>query len=278
MVNDAELPSFLHPPVGEVALGVQFESLDELDARHVGLIAEAFSARFPDFAAQAPLGPQIERFDGLPTGIPFGFTMVSPPVFPRLWMLTPDSTQLVQFQRDRLMHNWRRTAPDAAYPRYASLRDAFREDWQSVASVAAEVSRSELRTTQCEVTYVNLIEADGVAGQCPYPSDIFSFLGNSKLNSVNSSFENVTYARSSVVMSKNSAAPARGRFYIELGTGTNNSTGGRVFQLSLTVRGAPQAGGLDGALAFCDFAHEVIVRSFAELTTPEMHRKWGRQT
>jgi hypothetical protein len=98
------------------------------------------------------------------------------------------------------------------------------------------------------------------------------------LKAVDSTFENVTYARSSIVTSKNPKAPARGRFYIELGTGVSNATGARVFQLTLTVRGAPQTGGLDGALAFCDFGHEVIVRSFAELTTPKMHAKWERQT
>ncbi len=278
MVNDAELPSFKHPPVGEVALGVQFEDLDGLDARHVGTIANAFSPRFPVYSAQGLINPQIERFDGLPTGVQFGFTMVAPPVFPRLWLMTHDGTQLVQIQRDRLMHNWRRTTPGTTYPRYAALREQFREDWRLVAGIAADVDGSELRTTQCEVTYANLIEQEGPADRCAYPSDIFSFLGNSTLNAVDSSFENVTYSRSSIVASKNSAAPARGRFYIELGTGVSNPTGARVFQLSLTVRGAPQAAGLDGALAFCDFAHEVIVRSFAELTTPKMHEKWERQT
>ncbi len=278
MVNDVELPSFKHPPVGEVALGVQFEDLDGLDARHVGQIAEAFKPRFPVYTAQGPLNPQIERFDGLPTGVQFGFTMVSPPVFPRLWLMKEDGTQLVQVQRDRLMHNWRRTTPDTTYPRYAALREQFQEDWQLIASVAAGVDDSEVRTTQCEVSYVNLIEQEGPAGQCAYPSDIFSFLGDSSLKAVDSTFENVTYARSSIVTSKNPKAPARGRFYIELGTGVSNATGARVFQLTLTVRGAPQTGGLDGALAFCDFGHEVIVRSFAELTTPKMHAKWERQT
>ena len=278
MVNDVELPSFKRPPIGEVALGVQFEDLNGLDARHVGAIADAFKSRFPVYSAQGPLNPQIERFDGLPTGVQFGFTMVAPPVFPRLWLMKDDGTELVQIQRDRLMHNWRRAAPDTTYPRYAALREQFREDWRLVAGIAAGVNGSELRTTQCEVSYVNLIEQEGVGGNCAYPSDIFSFLGDSSLHAVNSAFENVTYAHSSIVTSKNSGAPARGRFYIELGTGMSNPTGARVFQLSLTVRGAPQAGGLDGALAFCDFAHEVIVRSFAELTTPKMHAKWERQT
>jgi uncharacterized protein (TIGR04255 family) len=277
MPKDVELPSFTSPPVGEVVIGIQFEQLHGLDARHIGKVAEAFSGRLPSFAAHPLLDPQIERFDRLPAGIPFGFSMVEPPVFPRLWFMRGDGSELVQIQRDRLMHNWRRMAPQAAYPRYPQLREQFIEDWQTLSRVVAEIDGSQLRTTQCEVMYLNLIDpqAPGM-GSCPYPANIFSFLSESPLTCADAKFESTSYTRTSIVNSADTSAPERGRFYIEMGTGLNADTGRRMFNLNLTVRGAPRDEGLEGALKFSDFAHEIIVRSFAELTTEDMHTKWGR--
>ncbi len=49
-----------------------------------------------------------------------------------------------------------------------------------------------------------------------------------------------------------------------------------ILRLSLTARGAPRGGGIDGVRAFFEVGHEWIVRGFTSLTTPAMHRIWER--
>ena len=49
-----------------------------------------------------------------------------------------------------------------------------------------------------------------------------------------------------------------------------------MFLLSLTVRGAPLGDGLPGVLSFFDCGREWIVKTFATVTTSEMHKVWER--
>ena len=188
MANDAALPSFSSPPVAEVAIGAQFENLHALDARHIGAIAATFADRLPGFAAHPPLNAQLERFDGLPLGLPFNFALISPPVFPRLWFLISVGTQFVQVQRDRLMQNWRRMSPTTTYPRYEQLREEFVADWRALERIASDVHGDKLQPTQCEVMYVNPIEPEGPPSSCAYPSDIFAFLAPAALSGADAAF------------------------------------------------------------------------------------------
>jgi hypothetical protein len=53
--------------------------------------------------------------------------------------------------------------------------------------------------------------------------------------------------------------------------------GRKVLLMTLTVRGAPADTSRDGAVEFMNGAREHIVRTFTEMTTPEMHEKWQRR-
>jgi hypothetical protein len=57
----------------------------------------------------------------------------------------------------------------------------------------------------------------------------------------------------------------------------HTATHAAVLRLDLTVRGKPAEETVDSALAFLDDGRSAIVKSFAELTTPEMHEQWGRR-
>ena len=72
-------------------------------------------------------------------------------------------------------------------------------------------------------------------------------------------------------------ATLAGRLFVEVTSGVNTTTKKLSYQFGLTLRGAPLAQDLASVLQFFDFARARIVRTFAELTTPEMHKKWERQ-
>lgn len=63
-----------------------------------------------------------------------------------------------------------------------------------------------------------------------------------------------------------------GRLYATLHPVAHLTDGAPMFLLDLTARGQVGEG-----VEFFDLGREWIVRSFAELTTPTMHKIWGRR-
>jgi uncharacterized protein (TIGR04255 family) len=156
------LPEYASPPVFEVALGVQFERL-EMRAAHLGSIWAHFRDRFPKTEEHPPLSNIVEQFglrEASPVDIEFGLGQI--PV-PRCWFLSGDGTQLIQVQQDRFVQNWRKLDKPVTYPRYETLRKAFALDLKRFDQALKSENLGTPNINQCEVTYVDHIECDGVA-------------------------------------------------------------------------------------------------------------------
>ena len=50
-----------------------------------------------------------------------------------------------------------------------------------------------------------------------------------------------------------------------------------IVSLTITVRGLPYPANIDGILAFLDDGSDIAVQAFVDLTTEDMHRKWGME-
>ena len=72
-----------------------------------GEVWALFRKDYPRVEELAPLQPMFETF-GLPQGgqIGFGITMGAPRN--RFWFISSSGDELIQFQQDRLLHNWRK--------------------------------------------------------------------------------------------------------------------------------------------------------------------------
>src|SRR5262245_52630166 len=120
----SSLPEFERPPIDEVAIGVQFEALQQYHVAHAGLFWSRIRNRYPFAEDQPPLAPQVESPDPQPArqGITIqpGLTIV------RNWFLDDKKTQLIQLQRDRFIRNWRQLQGDETYPRFGYLIQEFR--------------------------------------------------------------------------------------------------------------------------------------------------------
>lgn len=277
MTELSQLPSFRRPPLGEVVLVLQFEQLAKLDLRHIGDLASRFGDKYAKFDTHAPLDPTVERFDGPRAGRAMKIEMVDVPLFPRIWLTDISGEELVQIQRDRLMHNWRHTPIGAEYPRYPRLRDQFATDWAVLSEFIAERQLGELLPTQCEVAYVNQIEIGSGELAHDDPSRYFSFFNPVVASYGQAEFEAVTFSMSGVAKENTARGVQVGRLFVEVTSGVNIARRKPTYQFSLTLRGAPLARDLDGVLAFFDFARQRIVRAFTELTTSGMHKVWERQ-
>src|SRR4030042_1345777 len=94
---DAPRPDFVSPPVVEVALSVQFESLGKLRTPQLGSLWQEFRDRFPVTEEPPPLDAVVERF-GAPRvrkGVARIEMLESPPT-PRCWFLNEAGTELIQ--------------------------------------------------------------------------------------------------------------------------------------------------------------------------------------
>jgi hypothetical protein len=74
----------------------------------------------------------------------------------RYWFLTPDKTELIQFQQDRFIHNWRKVInKNNEYPRFEAVIEKFSDEARSLDSYFLDKGWGPITPTQCEVTYVN---------------------------------------------------------------------------------------------------------------------------
>lgn len=273
---DAPRPDFSDPPVVEVALSVQFDSLIKLRTPQLGLLWREFRDRFPITEEHAPLDAVVERFGArrVRKGVARIEILESPPT-PRCWFLDEAGTELIQVQHDRFVHNWRKAGTEAEYPRYEHIRSTFEQELRRFDEFLAREQIGEFTPNQCEVTYVNhIVGGKGWQAHGDLGNVITVFQ-----RSFSDEFLEVpedTGLRMRFLIPDEKGQPI-GRLHAVLDSGYRNSDNQPIFNLNLTARGAPLGGGINGVLGFLDLGREWVVRGFASMTTPTMHKKWGRR-
>lgn len=268
------LPEFDRPPVVEVALSVQFETLPNLRTPQIGLLWQQFRDRFPKTEEHPPLDSAFERF-GVPT-TPKGavwFQMLAAPPLPRCWFLNEAGTELVQVQRDRFVHNWRKAGDQDEYPRYERVRQTFETELNRFGEFLSREQIGELVPNQCEITYVNHIapgEGWSSHGQLANVLNLFSLKYTDEFRPTP---EDAKLSVRFVIPNGNDPL---GRLHVAVEPVYRSVDEVPLFALTLTARGRPVAPGVAGALGFIDTGREWVVRTFASITTPQMHQVWRR--
>lgn len=274
----ADLPDFEAPPVTEVVLSVQFDTLAALGNVHAGLLWTEYRAEYPRVSEKPPLNPNFETFGGggapLPTQIPFRFEALFDPTISRFWFEEAGGTHLMQVQNDRIVHNWRRRDTENEYPRYEPIADRFEREIEKFEDFLRREGLGELRVNQCEVTYINTIQLPDGADPHRHLNRITP-LWSGRLDLPNLlEPENVlTQAR---YILKEDGQPF-GRAYVNFTPIIRNVDLSPAVQLDITVRGRPAGQSAEAAFDLLDREREIVVRTFAAVTTPEMHREWERK-
>jgi len=275
--DDLASPSYLGPPVAEVALALYFAPPLDLRTVDMGAIWDRWRSRYPQSQDQPALPPVIpEAFDTPSMGLAIQLLPLHPPG--RVWYLTESGNELVQVQHGRIVHNWRRQVEEA-YPRYDTLRPAFFADVEDLVAFVADGGRGTPTVVQAELTYVNPIpmaqlgESRDMAELLAPWSGTYSdaFLPIPEDLRINARYRMTDPA---------SAAPV-GRLYVEgapvLHQTTPRAEPEETYLLQLYARGRPLGEGVAGAFAFLDLGHDWIVRGFTSMTTTTMHDAWGRR-
>ena len=274
---DADLPDFEDPPVTEVALAVQFESLTALRTPQVGLLWNDFRVRFPQIEEHAPLDPIVERFGEVkPPKVGVRLEMMQKPPVPRCWFLNENGTELIQIQQNRFAHNWRKTGQgDDPYPRYEHVRRTFETELGTFGSFLRRENVGELQPNLCEVTYVNHIVAGRGWDKHGQLDEVLALFAPKYSDAFLPDPEEIRLGAAYVIHGED--GQPLGRLRISVEPAYRRSDDQPMFLLNLVARGRPVGEGIDGVLRFLDIGREWVVRSFAAITTPKMHGIWGRK-
>jgi uncharacterized protein (TIGR04255 family) len=265
------LPEFESPPLDEVAMGVQFEPLPSFRAAHLGLYWHRIRSRFPFTEDQPPLahmaelekpkpGPQVISVELRHGGA----------VLPRCWFLNDSKTELIQLQQDRFLRNWRQVEGNEKYPRFPALFQEFQEEWKGFGTFVQDEQIGPLTVNQCELTYVNNIERGAGWDDLGDFANVFTILRSLEPQVGLPASEGLSW------QARYKLPEGRGRLHVQMNVVFLARTLKLAFQLSLTARGTPEGSSAEEIARWFDLAHEGTVRAFTDLTTPAMHKLWGR--
>jgi uncharacterized protein (TIGR04255 family) len=264
------LPDFIRPPVVEAVLSVQFDRLATLTTAHFGLYWGEVRDRFPSTEEHGELASVFERSPEQPQPVVgIQFQALEAPPTPRFWFIDQSGNELLQIQKDRFIKNWRKVGEGDLYPRYEAVRDGFDSDFLGFSRFVSRNELGTIRINQCEVTYINHIVAGSGWETHDEIEKVFTVWRQPKKAYPGPAQDLMFRARFPILGDDGAFA---GRLTATLQPVKRVVDGAPMFLFELTARG--QIGeGTD----FFDLGRRWIVRSFAELTTPEMHTIWGRR-
>lgn len=258
------LPDFRNPPLNEVVLGVQFGSPQGYQQIYAGEVWNLFRTEFPKVEEQPPIAPAFETF-GLPTKGRQQIGLITGASHDRFWFLRQDGDELIQFQQDRLLHNWRKVGEETEYPRFESMVTRFRDELGQLQDYMNKLSPQTLAINQCEISYINHISTDS---KNLTASDWLRYVafGENEPDDFSISFREVI---------RDTDGNPFGRLICDASVGLKADRQ-PVIVLTLTVRGTPKGPGIDSSIEFLAMGRDLIVCKFAELTTDDAHKIWGR--
>jgi len=264
------LPDYVKPPVIEVAIGVQFAPLTEFSLAHVGLYWATIRETFPRVEEQVPIIHVVEPTPGAPEAL-LGFQFTDKPPLPRVWFLDASGNRLIQVQRDRFLHNWRKVNPTDEYPRFPSVREAFFRFWQGFNAFLTE-NNLKPNPDQCELTYVNhLKKGEGWNAMADLEKVFTTFVWRTR--------SGFLPGPDSAHWSLRFLLPGnRGRLHIDVVPVRVPPQNDPVIRFSLTARGRPQGEfSKENMNDWFTLAREWIVRGFADLVDKNTDALWEKK-
>lgn len=262
------LPSFENPPVSEVVFGVQFDSLLSLKAAHLGAYWSTIKTEYPNLQDVPPLQPIIDPYKNRESAKAVGIQLSNVPPLPRVFFIDDDGARLIQLQRDRFHHNWRKKEDPDVYPRYGEVKAEFLKQYDGFCGFVDSEGIGTIQPTQYELTYINhvyigtlwlnLLDLKDLMPPLAWiqPEDSFLPVPDSVVSAYTFLCE-----------------PCAGHLTISVSNATRRTDGQELLVLELTIRG------FDSTIAIGEWfgrARDWIVRGFTSLTSQSAHLHWRR--
>lgn len=241
---------------------------------HLGLVWQQFRATYPLLEEHPPLPPVFETFGPNPEIVPsFTLRLAATPDMPRVLFINKDRTELLQVQKDRFIHNWRKVGDATSYPRFERMLANFQTGYSTFSQTISDVGLGAVVPNQCDVTYINQITVPAGGNLSELTDDLFGqHTGSLVLDDLGSAEDLRFLVR--YVMRDHERKPI-GRLVV-LASPALRADGQKIVQLTLTARGRPSTPDLHGIVDFLNRGRVSIVKGFTRLTGPKMHKLWER--
>jgi uncharacterized protein (TIGR04255 family) len=265
-----DIPNYEKPPVIEVVCGILFKPIKALLGPHFGLLWDKYKPEYPICREVAPLTPVIEYFDEHP---PVDFQLTDIPPLPRIWFVHKEDNGIIQVQRDRFLHNWKKAKPEDEYPRYPKVIELFKDRLSKFELFLKENELGFIEPLQYEMTYINHIPQGHGWVDMSNIGDIFpDFALRVNKERFLPEPEGINWRTSFAIPDQ------IGRLHITIQHGRVRDTGKPLLILNLTVRGIGNDKSSEGMWPWFDIAREWIVRGFADLTGEEVQNSvWKKK-
>jgi uncharacterized protein (TIGR04255 family) len=257
-------PDFENPPVIETVLGTEFRPLQRWQIPHFGLFWSWIRDEYPYVEEQPPLG------GGLPTNEAGDFILQLAAPDVRCWYLEQQRARLLQVQRDRFIHNWRKRPESTEYPRYEpAIRPTFQREWIRFTDFLGAEKLGRPEVVRCEVTYINHFER-GREWESPADlADVLSFLRRPESQFL------PPFSPGKATLSFDMSREG-GTLELDVVRAIRNSDAMEIFQLSLSAKGKPRSSEIKDMMSWFDLGRGWVVDAFVDVTTPRMHKLWKR--
>jgi uncharacterized protein (TIGR04255 family) len=267
----AHLPDFDEPPLIEVAMSVQFTTPPNYRHIYAGEVRALFDDCFSEVQEQPYIPPVFEVFGGPIHAPNFQINFSTSAMLPvRYWFTHPGKAEIIQFQPDRFIHNWRKMDDRAPqYPRFDQIAASYIKDLERLDALYKSKGWGSIQPNQCELTYVNhMLLVDGAGkplSKTFYLKNVDMALGD----------EIAEFGIKAQAIMKNAEGKPAGRLFIDAMT-TADAGGRPLVVLTLVARGAPAQATISSAFDFLSSARDTIVTTFAQITTDAAHQLWKR--
>jgi uncharacterized protein (TIGR04255 family) len=264
------LPNFARPPLIEVVSGVLFRQIDALLIPHLGLLwSEKYRDEYPTFREVDPLVPVIERL-GDPAAEERSVFEFAP--LPRVWFVEESENAIVQVQRDRFHHNWKKVRSDDEYPRYGRVIDLFFDRFHRFEAFLREHELPGVEPRQCELTYINHIpQGEGWDSLTDVGRVFPDFSWRADVRRAIPSPSSVNWTTAFDFPQK------EGRLRVTIAHAISRADKRPLLTLELTARGFGGDKSPEGMRRWFDLAHKYIVNAFVEMTSREVRERVWRE-
>lgn len=252
-----------------MAVCIQFQPANNFQVAHLGRFIDQFRADYPIPATQPMMVSTLETEVGtentqeflLPGGIEI----------PRAWAISGDHSRLLQFQKNRIVLNWKRAEESTIYPSFSGIHTDFMKIIDSL-TLFWQTEFSELIVfNQAELAYVNQVDPPGRdLNQLGSVLPIFSV---DLLKSIGSNVDGLAFSYSKPLKS------LQGRLHTSINLTKMLQLDGHGAQLEMLARGPIPSSEISSVGKWFDLAHDEITHQFESVTNP-IYRKeaWKEAT
>lgn len=261
-----------NPPITETAIGVQFAPIAGFTAAHYGWFwKECLDSTWTKTQDAPRLAAQFERFG---EDIPWVSTPLIPFVLQsateadRILIISKEGERVIQLQNSKFLYNWRRRLGE--YPSFKSTCPEFIRLLSVFETFLKDADLDSTPYDQWEVTYFNQIPKGPL------------WQSRSDWRNVLPGLLDRIHPESGVAQEPTGEwrfeiPPHRGRIHISV-QHIKIESGGEALSLNMTARGPIAAGDGDrDLLSGLNLGHEMIVRTFWDITSPAAHAHWGKR-